>query len=87
MGIFLVGFLFGFGFGVFLFCCFLSFVCFFFFLIARDQRPLLQLFLLSAGSPVMIQRSQGNVIWEYNSRYSAYEWIYCILKEDCQGNR
>lgn len=78
MGIFLVGFLFvflvlvwgGWG-GVFWFFC-----CWGFFLIARDQSPLLQLLLLSAGSPVTIQRSQGSVIWEYNSRYSAYEWIY-----------
>lgn len=78
MGIFLVGFLFvffSFGLGgvggVFWFFC-----CWGFFLIARDQSPLLQLLLLSAGSPVTIQRSQGSVIWEYNSRYSAYEWIY-----------
>lgn len=54
-------FLFHFLLGVFWFI-FLGVV---FFLIARDQRPLLQL-LLSAGSPVTIQRSQGSVIREYS---------------------
>lgn len=78
-GIFLVVFFF------FSSCCCCLFWLWFF--IAWDQHPVLQLLLLSSGSPVTIQKSQGSVIWEFNSRYSTYEWIDCLFREDCQGNR
>lgn len=64
---------FSFGFAGFFVCLGVGvlFLFFFFFLLARDQRPLLHLLLLSAGSPVTVQRPQGSVKWKCNSRYSA----------------
>lgn len=54
-GVFCLFLVYSLGFAGFFVCLGVLFL-FLFFLLARDQRPLLHLLLLSAGSPVTIQR-------------------------------